>query len=76
MKCEDTDGKANGSSCRPAYAGTGQARTEGLFLHPSSFIAKSCAHPDDIVRWWFVPRFVVTGLLEDMLLDGCLTREA
>lgn len=51
----------------------GQARTEGLFLHPSSFIAKSCAHPDDIV---VVRAFVVTGLLEDMLLDGCLTREA
>lgn len=73
MKCEDTDGKANGSSCRPAYAGMGQARTEGLFLHTSSFIAKSCAHPDDIV---VVRAFVVTGLLEDMLLDGCLTREA
>lgn len=29
--------------------------------------------PDDIV---VVRAFVVTGLLEDMLLDGCLTREA
>lgn len=72
MKCEDTDGKANGSSCRPAYAGMGQARRKGYFyIHLR--LLPSPAHPDDIV---VVRAFVVTGLLKDMLLDGCLTREA
>lgn len=74
MNCEDTYRRGGKRFfLQTSICWNGSSSTEGLFLHPASFIAKSCAHPDDIV---VVRAFVVTGLLKDMLLDGCLTREA
>lgn len=53
----------------------GQARRKGYFyIH-----LRLLPSPVRIlmISWTVVVRaFVVTGLLEDMLLDGCLTREA
>lgn len=75
MKCEDTDGKGNGSSCRPAYAGMGQAQRKGYFYTYLRLLPSPVRIL--MISWTVVVRaFVVTGLLEDMLLDGCLTREA